>query len=488
MTAAEETEDGEVPVEKHLIQPITNMHVKYHNLNVVDEGKITDELAAEYRIKGRLFFLVNDSVLHRVFQFRKVERTYYPDCFTVDGRPARNMSAHNEIGTTWVEGGAYMKYLAMLGDTLDQYDEIILPGHTPDNVCKTYRFRSRGSSSVIEGDISGLDSSITAMQLVIYMMFASVWIIKDEADHYYRIFQYLLEACSEQLAGKVVRWLVDYMLLLGCMPSGSLETSHGNTWIVINFYWFGYIFNEMAINTREIRTKIWRHLIGRTLAILVFGDDFVAVIPDELVDILTIERFAEYLERYFGVKMKNLITHRSLITYLHVENGSVLRYVYNGPSYLKRKFILASNFCLESICDTVAPVVSWRPFAQYSWRVAVPKDRTAPPYMNLSRLIGLAYDTLGVDPMAYFMIKFLFKKTYANSVKAYGKNFIDENFPIWFRNDQKYMRKIGFQAPNSDFPTRGYLVSLNILNREYHRPKFPNIRTWQEAMMDTEIW
>jgi len=324
--------------------------------------------------------------------------------------------------------------------------------------------------------------------LVIYMMFASVWIIKDESDHYYRIFQYLLEACSEQLAGKVVRWLVDYMLLLGCMPSGSLETSHGNTWIVINFYWFGYIFNEMAISSYEVRKKIWQSLLNRTLAILVFGDDFIAVIPDELEDIITIERFAEYLDRYFGVKMKNLVSHRSLLTYLRVENGNVLSYVYKGPSYLKRRFILAANFNLGQICERIAPVVSWRPQIQYSWRVAVPKDRPAPIYMNLTRLIGLAYDTLGVDPVAYYMIKYLYNRTYAMSIRAYGKEFIDENIPVWFENDQKYMRKIGFSAPHNCFPFREYLLSLNILDREYHRPKFPKTRTWQEAMLDTEIF
>jgi len=320
------------------------------------------------------------------------------------------------------------------------------------------------------------------------MMFAQYFVHRDDRSHAYRIFQYLLECYSEQLAGKVVRWLHDYMLILGYMPSGSLETSHGDTWIMINYYWLGYIFHEMSIADVETRKKIWYYMKRRQIVALFFGDDFLAVIPRVLLGSpLSGERFAEYLNIKHDVKLKSLATHGSLLTYLKVWKNEVIGYDYKGPTYLKRKFLDSRNFNLSAWEPQIAPIVPWRPFTQYQWRAGMPTDRSAPVYMNLSRLLGLLYDTLGIDPVAYAFLAYLYHRTNEIGVRLTSPEFIKDNLPKWVESDQKYLRKIGYKIEVYECPTRAFLLQLNVLDREYHRPRFPNIRKWQEAMWDTEF-
>jgi len=320
-------------------------------------------------------------------------------------------------------------------------------------------------------------------------MFNLIYVERDDSDITYRIFQYLLEACSEQLAGKTIRWLYDYMIIMGYMPSGSLETSMGDTWIMMIFYWLSYLFFEMRQATREVRRKIWRFLKIRFIIGLFFGDDFLIAFPLELLDApLSVDRFAEYLLRNHNVRMKSRATHFSLLTYLNVTNNEVTGYAYRGPVYLKRRFIDSRNFMLKDWEPEIADVVPWRALQQYQWRAGVPTDRTNPVFMNLPRLLGLIYDTLGVDPVAYHMLAYMYKVTYQLGVKMTSEQYIRTNMPEWVEKDKKYLLKIGYEIHDKiDCPTRGEMLKLNIFDREYHKPRFPTIRSWQESMLDSDF-
>jgi len=379
-----------------------------------------------------------------------------------------------------------MLYNALHGDASNQYKRVALPGDTVDNVCCTWERVSEGTQIIAEGDIKSLDTSITALPLVLYMMFAQLWVQRDDADPHYRAFQYILESCAEQLAGKTVRWIKDYMLLVGVMPSGSLETSHGDSWIVAIVYWLSYVFAVMERVSSKVRKTIWRMVAYRMIAIFVYGDDFLKTYPRSVRDYINVDGFAVYLSACHGIQMKNKKEFTGLITRLRVVNNEVLSRVYTGPSYLKRYLIESTNFNLEAICPGIAPVVSWRPFHQYEWRAGVPRIRNGPIYLNLSRLIGLAYDTLGIDPVSYYFLQAIYNMSYNISEQLVGKEYLTQMIPEWLKQDVKYLRKINYTIEHSNFPSREELLKLNILDRDHHRPK--TVGTWQDHMRDLEWW
>jgi hypothetical protein len=288
------------------------------------------------------------------------------------------------------------------------------------------------------------------------------------------------------LAGKTVRWIKDFVLLIGVMPSGSLETSHGDSWIVGIVYWLAYIFHVMEKVDVKVRRSIWRYLAARFIALFFYGDDFLQTYPKVLRSWINVEGFTAYLQTCHKIQMKNMQEFTSCLTYLHVRNNEVISRIYTGPSYLKRHFIRADNFNLQLYEPKIAPIVSWRPVPQYFWRAGVPRDRAAPIYLNLARLIGLAYDTLGIDPVSYNFVKTIYNWTYEISAKLVGSAFLAANMPEWLEADVKYLRKINFRLAHNNFPSRFELLRLNILDREYHMPK--NVGTWQEHMEDFDWW
>jgi len=486
--AMDEVQAGIVPFEKHLKAFITTLSIKEQNISPIDLGDLQDVTVSEMFHKSRLFFLSNDSMLHKFFQTRvKGERTYFPECTDIYGkRAAKNMTVNISIGFTWTRGGAFLLHNALHGERMDKYERVSFPGDSKDNVCCTYKFVSSGDMLVASGDIKSLDTSITAIPLVLYLMFAQIWVQRNDEDPHYRTFQYILESCAEQLAGKTVRWLKDFVLLIGVMPSGSLETSHGDSWIVGIVYWLSYVFNVMAKVQPKIRKVIWTYLSRRLIALAVYGDDFLKIYPKNLRNFINIEGFVQYLWVCHGIRMKNSEEFTCMLTYMTVRNNEVLNYVHTGPTYLKRHFIDSSNFNLELHQPKISKIVSWRPLPQYFWRAGVPRDRSAPIYINLARLIGLAYDTLGIDPVAYNYIRLIYKWSFEQSAKIVGPDYLLRNIPIWLQEDVKYLRKINFQITHSNFPTREELLSLNILDRAYHLPK--NVGTWQDHLTDETWW
>jgi hypothetical protein len=499
-----------VPINKHLKQHITALAIKEQNISVTDTAEYSDKAIKDIFEKARLFFQSNDWMLHQLFSTRtKAERTYFPDPFDIYGKFTlgdlcpMHRTVTISIGMTWTQGGAYMLYQSINGNRMDRYERISLEGDSADCVNCTWRKVSDGDFIIASGDIKSLDTSISAILLVLYLMFAQIWVKRDDDDVDYRVFQYILEACSEHLAGKVVRWIEDFVLLLGVMPSGSLETSHGDSWVVGIIYWLGYVFNVMDKSPKDVRAVIWKMMAYRQIGIWVYGDDFLQLYRKtygkyKISDFLSVDGFADYILRSHNVEMKNKQSFTTFLTYYTVRNNEVMGVVCNGerngvvdyalgPTYLKRAFISSSNFNLEMHDSEIAPVVPYRPLNQYQWRMGVPRDRAAPVYMNLARLIGLAYDTLGVDPVAYSMLRFMFYRLFEVGVKMTSKEYLTKNLPEWLKADDKYLRKINFKVSTAGFPTREYLLSLNRFNREYHKPKF-GVRTWQECQDDMEWW
>jgi len=343
---------------------------------------------------------------------------------------------------------------------------------------KTYVKISDGIMMVADGDVEALDLNINSMMLMMYMMMGSLW-IKKEDTHMYRMYQYILEGCAEQLAGKTVRWLKDFVFMIGIMPSGSLETSHGDSWIVGVMMFLTFIFYKMRNSTKSVRVKIWRALCERRLTILITGDDFVMSYPRDLDSEIGIDRFCEYCSQVYHMKFKMKNKYTSLITYLRVINSQVMEVLFQGPIYLKRSWILSSNFNLDLTEPNIARVVPWRPFIQYKWRMAIPKNNTDVFCKNLARLIGLAYDSMGIEPITYDCLLYMYKRTYVDSLILFrNKGELDKRLAEWVDEDKKYYYKVGLKQIAPVFPSREKLLKRSIYNRDAHRPPH-GVMSWQ---------
>jgi len=474
----------EVPIIKNLLRHITSISVKNQRLSAIDGGSLEEEEVKRIFNKMRLFFLSGDSALHNLLHTRHQERTYAPDSFKIrtDGivtaEHARNSTVHIDIGSKWTEGGAYLKYLQLYGDEMDAYDEFETGYNDSSTINKTYVWARSGTMMVADGDVAALDLHINSMMLMIYMMMGSLWIIKEDT-HMYRMYQYLLEGCAEQLAGKCVRWLKDFIFLIGVMPSGSIETSHGDSWIVGVMMYLTFIFYKMRVSVREVRRKIWKALCDRKLAILITGDDFVMAYPRDLDNIIGIDQFCEYCTQVYHMTFKQKNKYHSLLTYLRVVNSQVVSVVYQGPIYLKRSWILARNFNLEMTDPEIATIVPWRPFIQYKWRMAIPKDNQDLYCKNLARLIGLAYDSLGIEPITYDTLFYMFRVTYNRSLILFkNKGALDERLQQWVDEDKKYYYKVGIKSVEARFPSRKRLLARSHYNRDAHRPPH-GTQSWQ---------
>jgi len=475
----------EVPLEKDLIRHIISLSVKQQRLSGIDLGDISDDMVEKIYKKVRLFFMSGDSGLHVLFKTRHQERTYAPDSYelrldgTVSAKHARNSTVHIDIGAKWTDGGAYLKYLQLFGDEMDSYDEIEVGYNDAQTINKTYLKSKDGTMMISDGDVESLDLSINSMMLMLYMMMGSLWIIKEDT-HMYRMYQYLLEGCAEQLAGKCVRWLKDFVFLLGVMPSGSLETSHGDSWIVGVMMFLTFVFYKMRVSNAKDRKSIWAALAARRLVMLITGDDFVYAYPRNLDALIGIDRFCEYVSQVYHMVFKTRNKYYSLVTYLRVQNSQVMEVVYQGPSYLKRSWILAENFNIHLTDPGVAKIVPWRPFVQYKWRMAIPKDNKDLFCKNLARLIGLAYDSLGVEPITYDTLLYMYKLTYNKSLLLFkNEGELQDRLQEWVDEDRKYYYKVGIRQIRGVFPSRKTLLRRNHFDRDSHRPPHGTM-TWQQ--------
>jgi len=170
----------------------------------------------------------------------------------------------------------------------------------------------------------------------------------------------------------------------------------------------------------------------------------------------------------------------SLVTYLRVQNSQVMEVVYQGPSYLKRSWILAEKLNIHLTDPEVAKIVPWRPFIQYKWRMAVPKDNKDLFCKNMARLIGLAYDSLGVEPITYDTLMYMYKLTYNKSLLLFkNEGELRDRLQEWVDEDRKYYYKVGIRQIKGVFPSRKTLLRRNHFDRDAHRPPHGTM-TWQQ--------
>lgn len=312
-----------------------------------------------------------------------------------------------------------------------------------------------------DGDYEALDTTFKKHLLELYESQAFVYYDEELSDM--NLFEMLLKLATENIAVKMVHIFARiWKLIIGIMPSGAYETSHGNSWLVGLLFW-AYI--EMVKSKRPQRAaqidKLFRE--GK-IEFPVYGDDHVIGVHKSVADIINEEGYASFVKEFFGMKIHKI---RNNIPFLSVpdEHGGLK---VDGVIFLKRRLIKRPDDYPTDLPD----VLPYKNLDDVLVKLAWGNN----PRWTLAdyaiSAIGLAYDGMGTNPVLHEiclqMFVFCVRQGGFASMEDLRRAFMD------FRADKtkditRVLRKIGIPLEKvlEGFPSRDYLLSLHKYDKHY---------------------
>jgi len=378
---------------------------------------------AEFYLKCREFFIMN---------FRQYMIAY----LVLKDRQMFERGKMIKVGLRWLFGGAH--YFA---DQLQYAD--------PD-------------MRYFDGDFKALDTTLNRVFLELYVSQAAVYVDKSSVD--YPMFLYLLQLATENLSVKAVHIFARvWKLIIGVMPSGAFETSHGNSWIV-GLLFFTYIesikvkypYKAQLINDKMNEGKI---------QFPVYGDDHVIGVHKSLSDIINEEGFAKFVNDYCDMEISKIRSNIPFCSTLD-DYGNFSE---AGVVFLKKYFVERDRYDFPKYLPEILPC---KKFEDCLVKFA---------YGNRSRLtlvdyalacIGMAYDNMGINPYIHEFCENLFRYCVQvadiKNMDVLKEAYLQSDF-FNQRDFTRTLRKIGIPVEQllKGFPTRRQLIDMHIYDSEY---------------------
>jgi len=311
-----------------------------------------------------------------------------------------------------------------------------------------------------DGDFKGLDTTENRILLELYSSQALVYY--DPNSPHFELFLHLLGIATENLSVKLVHLFARvWKIIIGVMPSGAFETSHGNSWIVGLLWWtyFEYVFAKYPERAVELEQAFQ----DKKIEFPVFGDDHILAILESLADILNEEDFASWVATNWNMKIYRIHVRDSLFSVPNDFGGLKVK----GPAFLKRYFIKTP----KEWGDALPPVLPYKRLEDILPKLAwgnSPRETYAAYAMSC---IGIVYDTMGTNTTAYDICKeffsFLCQQGGFRNMSELRIAFVQnvENA----KDIQRMVRKAGITMDQllRGFPSQEYLLSLHVLDRDY---------------------
>jgi hypothetical protein len=268
----------------------------------------------------------------------------------------------------------------------------------------------------MDWDVSKFDMSLKFLILGLLQM--SNILLFNPTHRFYHLYRIYLAHEADMDVIKFVQWMDGlWRLVIGQNFSGKFTTSHMNTEYSI-FFLILFLL-DMAEKYPE-HAKLLLELIIEVLAWvfdadapfprvgwLCYGDDglFWNSIP-ELAPILNLGNFKKFMKDVMGMEIKassageydTLISQRDSCGRLKTKKWTFEGATYDiphGPIFLKRRFILME-------INGVVRCVPFRSIDDYYARVGRSiSELLDNPLIELCRIHGLMFDTMGTNPHAY---------------------------------------------------------------------------------------
>jgi len=187
------------------------------------------------------------------------------------------------------------------------------------------------------GDFSKLDTTLKKMLLQLFTT-ESMRYVKNEGTKDHMFHEKLVQYVAKYLGSKVTHMFGDlWRLVLGTMPSGVFETSHGDSWIVLLIY---YLFIIYTLHTSRNSAEILHSLVTtKKTGMVDYGDDFIMRWEKKHREEMSVFRFSQFC-RNFDMLMRDEVIVESYLSQIN-SDGEMSK---KGVVFLKRYTISSKSF------------------------------------------------------------------------------------------------------------------------------------------------
>jgi len=209
-----------------------------------------------------------------------------------------------------------------------------------------------------------------------------------------------------------------WRLVIGMMFSGKFETSHINTMYHICMYvaFVLFMMDKMETKIKKFASDELKKFLKYTfkgeginpkIGVFAFGDDGIQFCHDKrLRAYLNLENFSRFSQKEFDVQIKydHCGEYSSIFSIPDLKGGLLkkewkapdgkLYKIPHGPVFLKRRFVRMSY-------NEEEYVVPYRCAEDYESRIGRSVSKLDNPMIELVRLHGLMWDTMGTNSFAH---------------------------------------------------------------------------------------
>jgi len=342
-----------------------------------------------------------------------------------------------KIGLRWWHGGAQKYYYQMQGD--DPY----------------MRF--------FDGDFKNFDMRIHRILMELYCICGGIYFDFSRNRPEDRAYKLLLKATIKWLTQRLTHMFGDiWKMIIGCMPSGAWDTSHGDSWICGFLFWLFFEL-QFELNPHR-RVNMNYYFANGKVHFCCYGDDHNGSSHVGIVELINETAFAKFVARIFGMEIQEI---RNNVEFLSEPDfGGGLRS--RGMVFLQRYFIRRP----KHFPDTTAHILPYRPITKYYWKLPFCANGVRTGMDFLLACCGSAYDTMGTNLVAYEFIRHVFYSvslvlgvSTAEIRKHYEQRLNDPKE----RDFTKIMMKANVTKEDllNGFPSMEGLIKLNVYDADY---------------------
>jgi len=168
-------------------------------------------------------------------------------------------------------------------------------------------------------DIKGFDTSVIKALLELYSFSTSRYYTFDDPEDEF-VFMELLEEITHRLTTKITQFIGNiWRVVYGVMPSGTFETSHGDSWIVaLIFYCFivYHLLNDLLFRKEFMAAyKLLKWALG------VFGDDNLCAFFETLRAWFTEKNVTWFFKEFANFEIRDFVIVDHFLSELDQKGG-----------------------------------------------------------------------------------------------------------------------------------------------------------------------
>lgn len=310
-------------------------------------------------------------------------------------------------------------------------------------------------------DIDGYDTRVHRVFLELYCAHARYYIADDSPD--LDLFLAFLKINIENLTVKnTLLFGRIWRIIIGTMPSGAFETSHGNSWI-FTLLWFCFLAHQMSLHP-EKADRLYDLVFLYELIMAIYGDDSVFVTHESVYDVFNIWLFVAWLLEAWGVVARDVRDHVPLLS-IPSEDGNVS---VKGVVFLKRCLIQRPS-SWPTYLPAILPYKLW----DDTWLKLIWGNAERSNLVDLAiASIGLAWDSMGTNPRIFDFCRRMHAYAFMAGGFKSNEHVLNAYLTSVAESDgnlDKLLRKMNIKVEHiaRGFPTMDDLMELHTYDEAY---------------------